>query len=138
MDKRGQISTRPNSAPKADVDRVKARVEAMGIDWHDAVKSSGLSYATGYRFLKYEGSVGKLRQLEEWVVKEEARRKIASPPTAAERDAQMTEWDELGSELASTDPQHFVRVLEGLRDVVEANKRIQSAVRKMLSPTTAR
>jgi hypothetical protein len=135
MEKRGQIPAKPNSAPKVDVDRVKARIEALELDWHDAVKSAGLSYATGYRFLKYEGSVGKLRQLEEWVLKEELRRKKTPQPTAAEQDAQFAEWMELGQQLSSVDPEHFQRVLEGLRDVLEAARLTQSAFRKMLRVT---
>jgi hypothetical protein len=135
MDKRGQISGKPNSAPKADVDRVKARVEALGVDWHDAVKSAGLSYATGYRFLKYEGSVGKLKVLEEWLVREEIRRKKVPTPTVAEQDARIAEWDELGRELAEVDPQHFARVLEGLKDVLQASRLTREAFRKMLRAT---
>lgn len=135
MEKRGQIPAKPNSAPKADVDRVKARIAALGLDWHDAVKEAGLSYATGYRFLKYEGSVGKLRELEEWVVKEESRRKRPPQPTVAEQDARMAEWLELGQQLAKVDPQHFQMVLEGLRDVLEASRLTQSAFRKMLRAT---
>lgn len=118
------------------MERVKARVEAIGLDWHVASKNAGLSYATGYRLLRCEASVGKLRQLEEWVIKEESRRKMPSRPSASEQDAMLAEWTDLGRDLSAVDPQHFVRVLEGLRDVVEANKRIQSALRKMLSPTT--
>jgi len=135
MEKRGQIPAKPNAAPKADVDRVRARVEALGLDWHDAVKSSGLSYSTGYRFLNYEGSVGKLRTLEEWVVKEEAKRKQPARPTIAESDAQSAEWLELGRQLADLDPAQFQVVLEGLRDIVEATKLTQAAFRKMLRAT---
>jgi hypothetical protein len=135
MEKRGQIPAKPNSAPKADVDRVKARVEGLGLDWHDAVKSAGLSYATGYRFLKYEGSVGKLRELEEWVAREEVRKKRPPLPTAVEQDQRLADWLELGQQLAEVDPQHFQRVLEGLKDVLEASKLTQNAFRKMLRVT---
>jgi hypothetical protein len=135
MEKRGQIPGKPNSAPKADVDRVRARIEALGIDWHDAVKAAGLSYATGYRFLKYEGSVGKLRELEEWVVKQEAKRDRPPMPTGVEQDARLAEWSELGAELMRLDPQRFNEVFEGLRDVLEAAKLTQSAFLKILRAT---
>jgi hypothetical protein len=138
MEKRGQIPAKPNAAPKADVDRVRQRIEKLGLDFHDAVAKAGISYSTGYRFLDGTASVGKLRQLEEWVIKEEARRKLPSQPTAAEQDARLAEWADLGRELADVDPQHFQVMLEGLRDVLEASKLTQAAFRKMLRATPDR
>jgi hypothetical protein len=99
------------------------------------VKAAGLSYATGYRFLKYEGSVGKLRELEEWVVKQEAKRDRPPMPTGVEQDARLAEWSELGAELMRLDPQRFNEVFEGLRDVLEAAKLTQSAFLKILRAT---
>lgn len=135
MEKRREIPAKPNSASKADVLRVKARIEALGIDWHDAVKEAKLSYATGYRFLKYEGSVGKLRELEEWVVKEEARKKRPPQPTAAEQDARLAEWLELGRQLAQMDGAHFDDALDGLRKVIEAKKLIETGYRQLFRAT---
>lgn len=135
MEKRGQIPAKPNAATKSDVERVRARVAALGYEWHDAIKRAGLSYATGYRFLNYEASVGKLRELEEWVVKEEGKRNRPVLPTAAEQDERIAEWSKLGDALMKADPQRFQEVLEGLRDVVEAARLTQLAFLKILRAT---
>jgi hypothetical protein len=138
MDKRGQIpgkSPPPNAAPKADVDRVRARVDALGYEWHDAIKRAGLSYSTGYRFLNYEASVGKLRELEEWIVREESKRNRKPLPTGEEQDERLAEWATIGAELMKSDPQRFNEVLDGLRDVLEATKLTQNAFLKILRAT---
>lgn len=137
MEKRGQIPTaqKPNAAAKADVERIRQRVSDLGTEWNEAVKAAGLGYATGYRFLKGEASVASLRTLEEWVVKEELRRKKTPAPSPAEQDARLAEWLDLGRELMASDPRRFDVTLDGLRDVLQSVKLQQSAFRKMFRAT---
>jgi hypothetical protein len=137
MEKRREIpaATKPNAAARADVDRVRQRIESLGMDFHDAVESAGMSRPTGYRFLKGEGSVGKLRELEEWVVKEERRLKRPPQPTADEQDAMQLEWAEIGRELARVDPVLFGQALDGLRDMLGSVKLRDQAIRKIFRAT---
>ena len=142
MEKRREIPGKPNSAPKADVDRVAQRIVALGYkDIVDAAEKAGIpgiSRSTAYRFRDYTASVGKLRELEEWALKEERRRNLPAQPTTAEMNAQMREWTELGEQLNAADPVHFQKVMEGLRDMVEATRLTQAAIRKMLRATPDR
>lgn len=136
MDKRREIpATKPNAAPRADVDRVSQRIASLGIDFHDAVEKAGISRATAYRFQNYTASVGKLRELEEWVVKEEARQRKPAQPTIEQQDAQQAEWAEIGRELARLDPALFAATLDGLRDVLESVKLREQGIRKMFRAT---
>lgn len=136
MDKRREIpAVKPNAAPRADVDRVSQRIASLGYDFHDAVEKAGISRATAYRFQSYTASVGKLRELEEWVVKEEARQKKPAQPTIEQQDAQQAEWAEIGRELARLDPQLFAATLDGLRDVLESVKLREQGIRKMFRAT---
>ncbi|MGE0547594.1 MAG: hypothetical protein AB7O24_04370 [Kofleriaceae bacterium] len=141
MDKRKEIPAKspdkpgekpPNAAPKADVDRVRSRIAELGIEFHECVKRAGLGYATGYRFLNYTASVGSLRKLEEWVVKEERRQKRPAQPTGDEQDERLAAWTEMGRELQQIDPDHFESVIDGLREVLEAEKLRASGFRKIL------
>jgi hypothetical protein len=137
MEKRGQISApqKPNAATRADVERVKSRINALGVDFHDAVKQADISYPTGYRILKGDASVGSLRKLEDWVVKEERRRKLPAQPTAEEQDARLAEWLEIGRELARLDPGLFDNALDGLRDMLGSVKLREQAISKIFRAT---
>lgn len=75
MEKRQEISAKPNAASRHDVERVTKRVEALDVDFHYAVDKAGLSRPTGFRLLKGEGSMASLRKLDEWAASEELRLK---------------------------------------------------------------
>jgi molybdenum-dependent DNA-binding transcriptional regulator ModE len=138
MDKRREIpgSQKPNSAPRADVDRVLKRISELGLDVHVASKAAGLSRMTGYRFLDYEASVGSLRTLEEWVVKEEAKRqKTGATTTREQHDQLLAEWTRLGEELVQIAPARFADAMDGLRDMIESVRLQQRALHKMFRPT---
>lgn len=136
MEKRKEIpAEKPNAAAKADVERVRERIDRLEIDFHDAVKRAGFSKPTGYRLLNAEASVGTLRELEEWVVKEERRRKQPPQPTSEEIDARLVEWNDLGRELMQLEPQQFDASLDGLRDLVQSIKLRDRAITKMFRAT---
>lgn len=136
MDKRGEISAaKPNAATRADVERVKKRIEALGLSFHDAVEKAQLSRPTGFRLLKGEGSVASLRQLDEYAAREEARQKRTAPQTAEQQDAALEEWAQLGRELQAMDPERFASTLDGLRDVLESVKLQRAAFSKMFRAT---
>lgn len=121
----------PNAAPRDDVDRVRKRLERLGVDFHEAVKKAEISRNTGYRLLRGEGSIGTLRQLEEWVVKQERSRGVKS----SDRERAVEEWAELGGDLSKLDLEDFGQMLAALRDYVGAKKQMASAIRKMFRAT---
>jgi hypothetical protein len=136
MEKRKEIpGPKPNAAPKADVDRVRDRLERLGLDLVAAAIQAGMGRATGYRFKNYTASIGKLRELEEWVVKEELKRRIPTQPTNDEKDARIVEWNQLGHELMQIEPHQFAASLEGLRDLVQSIKLRDRAIHKMFRAT---
>lgn len=140
MEKRREISaTKPNAAPRADVDRVAKRVVALGYESIVAAVEKanvpGVSRSTAYRFKDYTASVGKLRALEEWVVKEEARLGKRPQPSNEEQDAQQAEWAQIGIELARLDPARYEATLDGLRDLLESVKLREQGIRKMFRAT---
>jgi len=136
MEKRREISAvKPNAAPKSDVDRVLKRLEMLGVSGEDALEGAGYSRPTWFRFKKYETSIGTVRAVEEWALKEEAKRKRPSTPTSTEQQALMAEWLALGEQLLASDPARFHSTLDGLRDVLESVKLQQRAFSKMFRAT---
>lgn len=132
-EKRQQIP--PNAAPRADVELLKKRVADLGYEWIDAIEKAGLGRATAYRFLKGTASVGSLRSAEEWVVKEEAKRRKPSVGTKDEQSDLVAEWMRLGESLMRHDPEQFLRTLDGLRDLVGSVELQQRAISKMFRAT---
>ena len=63
MEKRQEISAKPNAASRHDVERVTKRVEALDVDFHYAVDKAGLSRPTGFsgRRPRSSGSSGVAR-----------------------------------------------------------------------------
>lgn len=120
----------PHAAPRDFVESVRKRVEAIGVSFHDAVKSAGLSRNTGYKLLRGEGSLGSLRQVEDWLVREEAKR----GPRPSTEKAELDEWGELGVALKELDPRRFDAMLEGIREIVAARKRERDVLSKMFRP----
>ncbi|HET9748352.1 MAG TPA: hypothetical protein VFS06_03525 [Casimicrobiaceae bacterium] len=128
MDKQREIP--PHAAPRDFVDRVKKRVEAIGVSFHDAVEKAGVSRNTGYKLLRGEGSLGSLRRIEDWLVREEAKR---GPQEKLSKD-EMAEWADLGRELQKLDQQRFEAMLVGLRELVAVRKREDEVLRQMFRP----
>jgi hypothetical protein len=137
MEKRREIPApkNPNAPSRSDVERVRGRITALGLDWIDACEKAGLGRATAYRLLKGEASIGKLRELEEWVVKEEAKQHKPALGTKDEQDGKLSEWSSLGEELMRLDPARFADTLDGLRDVLASVKLTRSAFQKMFRAT---
>lgn len=140
MANRREIPTdqKPNAAPRSDVDRVVARIKALGIEYHSAVKQARLSRQTGYRLLGYTASVGTLRKLEEWVVAEEHRQNKAAAFTKDQGEQLLEGWQQLGEELLSLDPAGFAIAADSLRDVIESIRIGKRAADKMLLATNPR
>lgn len=129
MEKRREIpAKKPMAAANGDVLALKARIERLGIDFHDAVEKAGYSRPQGYRLLNGEASIKMLRNLDEWTRKQEMAKKI---PTPQETQSQIDEWTALGRDLAELDPEEFGRTLDGLRDLLAAKKLQLAAIRKM-------
>lgn len=137
MDKRKEIpaKSKPNAASKSDVDRALARAAALGLDIHVAMERAGLSYATRYRVIGYSASVATLRKFEEWLVKEESKRRLPARPTSEQQDENVSEWGRLGQELSQIDPVRFSQALEGIRDLVDGIKLEERGIRKMFRGT---
>jgi hypothetical protein len=132
MEKRREIpAAKPNAAPKADADRVMARIENLGLKGEDVVEAAGFGRATYFRLKKYEASVATVRALDEWLVSEERRRSKPSAPTKGDEERLLAEWMQLGEQLMGLDPQRFVQAMDGLRDMVEGVRLQQSAILKM-------
>jgi hypothetical protein len=125
----------PNAAPRSEIDRVRARVAALGFEWHDAVSKAGIARNTGYTLLRGIASVGTLRKLEEWVVKQEHARGAKPARAASEDEKDVEAWAELGRELLELDPDGFKARLDGLRQFVKAQKDQEAAIRKMFRAT---
>lgn len=119
----------PNAASRDQVASVQRRVEALGVGFHDAVKAAGLGRNLGYRLLRGEGSVGSLRKVEDWLVREEAKR---GPRAAEKREANaLKEWAELGEALRELDPARFEQFLIGIREIVKAKQTEKSVLVQM-------
>lgn len=132
MEKRREIPPKkPNAAPRADVDRVLRRIDQLGFGGEESVERAGFARATYFRLKRYEASVGTVRSIEEWAVKEEGRQRKPSTPTGPQEDALLKEWSDLGERLLAADPGQFTRTLEGLRDMVESLRLQQQAILKM-------
>lgn len=125
----------PNAAPRADVDRVKGRIKALGLEWHEACDKAGIARNTSYTLKRYQASVGTLRKLEEWVVKQEHARGAKPVHTASDGDRNVEAWAELGRELLELDPDGFQARLDGLRQFVKAKRDQEAAIRKMFRAT---
>jgi transcriptional regulator with XRE-family HTH domain len=125
MDKQREIP--PNAAPRESVASVKKRAEALGLSFHEAAKQAGLSRNTGYKLLRGEGSLGSLREIEDWLIREEAKRGTKGKP---DKDV-IEEWEQLGRDLKELDPRRFDAMLEGIREIVSARKRERDVLSKM-------
>lgn len=130
-----RTSIPPNAAPRADVELLRRRVEDLGYEWNEAIEKAGLGRATAYRFLKGTASVGSLRAAEEWVVKEESKRRKPSVGTKDEQSDLVAEWMRLGESLMKHDPAQFLRTLDGLRDLIGSIELQQRAITKMFRAT---
>lgn len=115
---------------------MRERILRLGIDFHAAVKDAGISRPTGYTLLRGTASVGTLRRLEDWVVRQESKRGGAQPRDGSA--VQLDEWTQLGRELAELDPDDFDRTIDGLRDLIAAKKLQATAIRKMFRATPER
>lgn len=125
---------RPNAAPKADVDDVRKRVEALGLDFVDTVEGI-LSRNTAYTLLRYEGSVGSLRKVQDWLVKKEADRSAERPKS---KIAPISEWTAIGEALLELDRDKFDTILDGLRDILRARKIEEGGIAKISRPNPDR
>jgi hypothetical protein len=135
MAKRGEISadkgerTYRYSARPEDVEAVRARVEALGISWHDAVEAAGVSRNVGYTLLRGKGSIGSLRTIEAWVSGKEDEK-------AAEQSGDPRErWATLGAELEGLGPEQLEATMEALQEYVSAERRRRAALSKILRVT---
>ncbi len=129
-------SDKPMAAPRAEHQRVWARLEAMGLDSEGSVrKGTGISHATYFRFKKGDASVATVRDIDEWAAREESKRHIPSAGTQSQVDAQLAEWMELGEKLLKADPARFSSTIDGIRDLLEAKKLEQRAFSKMFRAT---
>lgn len=136
MEKRREIpAPKPNAAARSDADRVLVRIDALGMKGEDAVEAAGLGRATYFRLKKYEASVGTVRKIEEWLVKEEGRRRKPSSPSRSEQDQLLAEWAELGEALLEADPAQFATTFAGLRRLVESVKIRRDAIHQMFRAT---
>lgn len=126
MEKQREIP--PNAAPRETVERVKKRIEVIGVDFHDAVKRAGLSRNTGFKLLRGEGSQGSLRKIEDWLVREESKR------GPRPKEDPIADWTELGRDLQQLDPRRFEAMLEGVREIVAVRKRESEVLLKMFRP----
>lgn len=125
----------PNAAPAAEVERVRTRLERLGIKWHEAVEAAGLSRNTGFTLLRGLGSIASLRRIDEWAAREESRKPMS---TMKSQQNKQTEWAALGAELADLDPARFDTMLDGLRDFVKAKRDESGALLKMFHPMAKR
>lgn len=138
MEKRRESpAPKPNAAPRADAERVLKRIEDLGIKGEDAFEAAGLSRPTYFRMKKYEASVGTVRKIEEWLLGEERRRQKPEGPSKSEEERLMAEWAQLGEDMLATNPARFRHMLESLREVVDAERRMQQAEAKAFRATPA-
>lgn len=137
MEKRGEIPgskksgerSFANAASKDAVEKMREEIEAIGWDWHEAVKAAGVSRNVGYTLLRGEGSVGSLRSIEEWFVKEAAKKRAGGARTPRE------EWMAIADELEKLGPDELPRTIEGLQEYLRAEKRRLAALRKIFRAT---
>ena len=136
MAKRGEISgekkrprTFKHSASVEEVEAVRARVEAIGWGWHDAVDDAGVSRNVGYTLLRGQGSIGSLRTIEEWVKRKEDEKsaELGREPREA--------WAALGEELETLGPDQLGVTIEAVREYISAEKRRRAAFSKLLRVT---
>lgn len=126
----------PNAASRHEVDRVRSRVDDLGVTWHDAVAKADLGRNVGFKLLRGHGSVASLRKIDEWAASEESRRPSRSKDQ--KRTSKTAEWATLGAELAELDPAKFESMLDGLRDLVKAKRDEGAAILKMFRPNPDR
>lgn len=125
----------PNAAPRADVEAMKKRVERLGLDWVDALNDAGISRATAFRFLNGQASVASLRRLDEWLLKQEQKKRILSPGSKTVQDSAIARWTELGEKLMALEPERFREILDGLTEYVGGVEMQQRALSKMFRAT---
>lgn len=125
----------PNAAPRADVESMRKRVERLGMEWVDALHDAGISRATAFRFLNGKASVASLRRLDEWLLRQEQKKRVPTAGTKDAQDAAITQWTELGEKLMKLDPARFRGTLDGLRDLVESLELQHRAIGKMFRAT---
>jgi hypothetical protein len=127
MEKRREIpaATKPNAARARTLIACEPGSKALGMDFHDAVESEA-SRVRRLSVPEGRGQRRKLRELEEWVVKEErvSSVRLSSPSTS--RTRMQLEWAEIGRELARLDPVLFGQALDGLRDMLGVRETARS------------
>lgn len=133
MAKRGEIpdeKNRPrsykNAATVEQVAAVRGRVEAIGWGWHDAVADAKVSRNVGYTLLKGKGSIGSLREVEEWL-----KRKEETVAAARARDPREV-WASLGEELTQLGEEQMAVTIEAVTEYISAEKRRRAAFLKLL------
>jgi hypothetical protein len=143
MEKRREIpgqkldADKPNAAPRADTDRVLQLLDQLGITTEKAFvdKFQISSRASYYRLKKFELSLGGVREIEEWLVREAQRRRLDIAPSRTEQSELLAEWARLGEQLLAADAAQFRSTLDGLRDMVESARLQQLAISKMFRAT---
>ncbi len=137
MEKRREApSDKPFAAPRADVERVLARLDAMGLNTlEDVMRGAKISRPTYFRFKRGDASVGTVRSIEEFAVREESKRRVPSAGTKSQQDGLMAEWLDLGEQLMAADPERFRSTMDGVRDMLEAARLTQRALSKMFRAT---
>jgi hypothetical protein len=137
MEKRREISgaKKPNAAPRADVDRVIQRIKRLNMSGVKALKAAGFSRPTWFRLKKYDASTGTVRDLEEWLLKQEVRHGDLPQPTKSEEDALLDDWNRLGEELIEFDANAFRERVAGLRKLVEGVRLQRQGLRQMFGTT---
>lgn len=125
----------PNAAPRSDVEQLQRRVANLGMTWVAAVEEAGLGRATAYRFRNGTASVASARQLDEWLLRQEQKKRIPSPGTKSAQDAAIAKWTELGEKLMILEPDRFREILDGLAEYVGGVEMQQRALSKRFRAT---
>lgn len=125
----------PNAASIDEVNRVKKRLETLGFGFHEATKAAGISKSVSFRLLRGLASLASLRKLEDWLVREETRSPV---PTVKATQSKQNEWASLGAAIADADPEGFETMLEGLRDLVKAERDRSIALLKIVHSSSKR
>jgi hypothetical protein len=118
-----------NAASKESVQAVRERVEALGVDWHDACEQSDVSRNVGYTLLRGEGGIASLRKIEKWLADKEAQVEAQKARDPKER------WQRLADELQELGMSELDTTMDGIEEYIRAEKRRRAALQKILRIT---